>query len=129
MLDCAGFCAARKIWAEVCYLAKRLVGGFWALKIIDRRLTTVDRRTVRPREKIAAAIYSTPEYKAWALAVKERARWSCEECGTRSGRLYADHIVELEDGGAPFDVQNGQCLCHQHHSEKTVRERAKRARS
>lgn len=43
--------------------------------------------------------------------------------------MYADHIVEIEDGGAPFDVKNGQCLCSADHQIKTARERAKRARS
>lgn len=101
----------------------------FCMKIIDRRRSTLDRRTVRPRVKEAAAVYGTPEYRAWALAVKERAGWKCEVCGTRQGRLYADHIVEIEDGGAPFDDRNGQCLCHAHHQQKTARERAKRARS
>lgn len=98
------------------------------MKIIDRRLATLDRRTVRPREKVADAIYNSPEHKAWALAVKERARWACEDCGSR-GRLYADHIVELQDGGLPFDVNNGAARCASCHQLKTARERAKRARS
>lgn len=99
------------------------------MKIADRRRATLDRRTVQPREKEARAVYGTPEYRAWAVAVKQRAGWKCERCGTRQGRIYADHIVEVEDGGAPFDISNGQALCASHHAEKTARERAKRARS
>lgn len=41
-------------------------------------------------------------------------------------RLFADHIVELKDGGAPFDVANGQALCGAHHTLKTAAERQKR---
>lgn len=99
------------------------------MKIADRRRAAPDRRTVRPREKEAKAVYSTPEYRAWAVAVKQRAGWRCEVCGTREGRLYADHIVEIEDGGAPFDVRNGSTKCASCHQKKTARERANRARS
>ena len=41
-------------------------------------------------------------------------------------RLFADHIKELRDGGAPFDPANGQCLCGAHHTHKTVQARANR---
>jgi hypothetical protein len=40
--------------------------------------------------------------------------------------MFADHIVELKDGGAAFDVANGQCLCGSHHTLKTNAERARR---
>lgn len=127
-VGCTKFCASRKIGprsngSELFGLRRR------RMKIVDRRLATLDRRTVRPRAKEAAAVYGTPEYRAWAVAVKQRARWRCEKCGSRHGRLYADHIVEIQDGGAPFDVSNGQALCAPHHAEKTAQERAKRARS
>ncbi|OYW50928.1 MAG: hypothetical protein B7Z34_03715 [Novosphingobium sp. 12-62-10] len=41
-------------------------------------------------------------------------------------RMFADHKVEIKDGGAPFDLDNGQCLCGQHHSLKTAQARAAR---
>lgn len=31
-----------------------------------------------------------------------------------------DHIIELKDGGAPFDEDNVQSLCHRHHNKKTA---------
>jgi hypothetical protein len=40
--------------------------------------------------------------------------------------MFADHIVELNDGGAPFDVANGQCLCGAHHTAKTADARGAR---
>lgn len=97
------------------------------MKTIDRRLKTPDRRTVRPREKTADQIYRG-SHVDWARAVKERAGWKCEVpgCGSK-GVLYADHIVEIEDGGDPRDLNNGQCLCAKHHAEKTARSRGERA--
>jgi hypothetical protein len=43
-------------------------------------------------------------------------------------RLFADHIVEVADGGALLDPANGQCLCGAHHTLKTVRAKVARAR-
>ena len=64
---------------------------------------------------------------SWRLAllaafVKERAGYRCEKCG-RAGRLEADHIVPLDKGGAPFDVNNAQALCVRCHVAKTRAER------
>jgi hypothetical protein len=42
--------------------------------------------------------------------------------------MFADHIREIGDGGAPFDLANGQCLCGAHHTRKTTATRAKRLR-
>lgn len=91
-------------------------------------LATADGRTVRPLPKTGDPELSTPEHRAWALAVKRRAGWKCEDCGAQGGnggaRLYADHIHERSDGG-PLDGP-GKCLCASCHSTKTARERAKR---
>lgn len=43
--------------------------------------------------------------------------------------MFADHIRELKDDGAPLDVANGQCLCGSHHTTKTNQARAARMRS
>lgn len=73
--------------------------------------------------------YQKPEHRAWRSAVLKRAGWRCqailisgERCkhASPSHRLYADHIVEIEDGGSPTDLSNGQCLCHGHHEAKTA---------
>ncbi|KMO18908.1 HNH endonuclease [Methylobacterium indicum] len=92
-------------------------------------LATADGRTVRPLPKTGDPELSTPEHRAWALAVKRRAGWKCEECGTPHGpecRLIADHIVERSDGGAPLDLNNGRALCPHHHGIKTAAARARR---
>jgi hypothetical protein len=35
----------------------------------------------------------------------------------------------LRDGGAPFDLNNGRCLCASHHELKTMAARTKRLKS
>lgn len=45
----------------------------------------------------------------------------CAVCGSIVG-LQTDHIVPLHRGGTD-DWANLQSLCHQHHAEKTARER------
>lgn len=81
--------------------------------------------------------YQTPEHKAWRIAVLKRAGWRCQAIGISGERcknaapdhrLYADHIVEIEDGGSPTNLGNGQCLCHAHHTMKTALMRSERAR-
>jgi 5-methylcytosine-specific restriction enzyme A len=104
------------------------------MKTAPPRLTARDSRKVKPPEKRADAIYATPEYRAWRARVIRHAGARCEwvERGQRCikaeplHRMFADHRVELRDGGAPFDPMNGQCLCGAHHTMKTDRERARR---
>lgn len=78
------------------------------------------------------AHYSTPEHKAWARAVKERAGWKCEglEHDARQPRagvtLYADHVHELRDEGAALDPANGRALCASCHGLKTAKAKAAR---
>ena len=84
--------------------------------------------------KVADPIYSTVQHAEWRRIVLERAGLRCQfvEHGRRCQkaapfyRMFADHIVELKDGGAPFDPANGQCLCGRHHTKKTNVERTKR---
>lgn len=47
-------------------------------------------------------------------------------CGS-SVDLEADHIIEIADGGSPFDADNLQTLCKTHHAEKSKAEKARRA--
>ncbi len=88
-------------------------------------------RTARPPEKEADPHYLRPEHRAWREEVLRRAGWRCQHpgCGRADCRLFADHIIELRDGGDPLDPANGQALCGSHHTLKTAAERAKRMRS
>lgn len=76
------------------------------------------------------AMYS----KAWWRRLRDAKRKAdplCEEC-RREGRVRAmthvDHIVPISEGGDPRDWDNLQSLCKPHHTAKTNRERARRAR-
>ena len=80
----------------------------------------------RVPDKTAAPIYSTPEYQEWREIVIRRAAGVCQDCGRRASRLFADHIIELKDGGAPFDPANGRAKCGSCHTIKTSAERTKR---
>ncbi|HEX4302847.1 MAG TPA: HNH endonuclease signature motif containing protein [Rhizomicrobium sp.] len=105
------------------------------LRMLGARIATIDTRAVKPPPKTVDPFYLMPEHVAWAAAVIAKAGMRCEwvENGRRctksapEHRMFADHMKERRDGGAPFDPANGQCLCGSHHSLKTARERARRA--
>lgn len=50
----------------------------------------------------------------------------CRENGIIAKADVVDHIIEIKDGGEPFDLRNTQSLCHYHHNKKTAKERKKR---
>lgn len=105
-----------------------------ALKLTQVRLRTTDTRRLKPAPKRKDSIYDTPEFRQWRSAVINRAGGRCEAMaeGKRCSkaaprhRMFADHKVEIKDGGAPFDPDNGQCLCGSHHGAKTAKARAAR---
>jgi 5-methylcytosine-specific restriction protein A len=83
-------------------------------------------RSVAMPDKVRASYYATPEHMAWSNQIRERAGFQCQQCGRRGVRLFADHIVEIRDGGT-WDMANGQALCGSCHTAKSVVERARRA--
>lgn len=95
-----------------------------------RPMRYTDTRAVRPPAKTADPHYQSPEHKAWRTSVMQRAGWQCQHkgCTKRSPehRLFADHIVELRDGGSATDPANGQALCAEHHALKTSQTRKNR---
>jgi hypothetical protein len=105
-----------------------------AIPLIKTRLPVAAHRRVAAPPKVSAAVYHTDEYKRWRLLVIERAGGRCEAmtAGGRCSkaqprhRMFADHIKELRDGGAPFDPANGQCLCGSHHTAKTAEAKGQR---
>ncbi len=75
-------------------------------------------------------IYNTPE---WKRIRKARLQMNplCqrhEAMGLVVPAEHVDHIVEIEDGGDPYDFNNTQSLCEQCHKEKTGAEKKKRNR-
>jgi 5-methylcytosine-specific restriction enzyme A len=77
---------------------------------------------------------NSSDHIRWRDVVMSRAGFRCQaiengvRCDKRSPmhRLFADHIRELADGGAPLDPANGQALCGSHHTAKTMAARARR---
>lgn len=101
------------------------------LRTLAPRIRTIETRAVLPPPKTAAPIYRTPEYARWRAEVIARANGRCQDpdCKARhypGQRLFADHIVELRDGGAPFDPANGMARCGSSHTRKTAHARAVR---
>ena len=105
------------------------------LQATRHKVTPSGRVKVQQPAKEADRSLSTPEHKAWREAVLGRAGYRCEwvdgngeRClkGSPTHRLFADHIRERRDGGAPLDPANGRCLCGSHHTLKTSNERSKR---
>lgn len=78
--------------------------------------------------KTALPFYLTPEHRAWRALVIARAGGRCQgsDCGHEGVRLFADHIVEIRDGGVRLDPANGQALCGSCHGLKTAAERRRR---
>ena len=88
--------------------------------------------TKPPRLSLAAPAYQSREWKALIAAIiRERGR-RCEDPACQSPnhgagqRIYGDHVVELQDGGALLDPGNLLLRCSQCHGRKTVVERNKR---
>ena len=93
---------------------------------LSPRLAPIDTRTSLPPAKQADAHYHSPEHRAWAAEGARLAGGVCQECGRSGVRLFADHIHELRDGGAPFDPANRLMRCGACHSRKTAAVRAAR---
>lgn len=98
------------------------------LATLRNRVATLDTRSARPAPKVADRFYGTPAWRqARALAIAAHL-FRCAGCGASGGRLYVDHIVELADGGAPYEQANLRPLCGSCHTAKTVTARAERMR-
>jgi 5-methylcytosine-specific restriction protein A len=72
------------------------------------------------RSKEEGRIY---DRRRWALLRRKRLSLNsiCQACGDELAR-DVDHVVPIEQGGAPFDLANTQALCGSCHSKKTNRE-------
>ena len=81
------------------------------LRSLAPLVRTIDTRIVRSPPKVKLPIYNSPEFIAWRAMVLvagyrceavDRYGHRCERAAPHH-RIYADHIVELRDNGAPFD--------------------------
>jgi hypothetical protein len=101
------------------------------LTMLGPRIPTMDTRRAKPAQRVPDPIYSSAAHRRWRDEILRRAGGRCQDpaCRTpdRATRIYADHIVELKDGGA-FDLSNGLGRCGSCHTRKTLMARAARAR-
>src|SRR5580765_5769378 len=82
-------------------------------------MRTLSTRTIQAPQKRHEAFYNSPEFRSWRaqVVVRGRNRGAYNGDGERgrkanpAPRMYAHPLIELRDGGHPFDVWNGQCLC------------------
>jgi 5-methylcytosine-specific restriction protein A len=101
------------------------------LTALPPRIATIDTRSAKPPPKTAAPFYLSPEWRRLMdKIIAERGR-RCEDplCTMphrRGIRVFGDHIVELQDGGASLDPANVRLVCGSCHTRKTAEERAKR---
>jgi ribosomal protein S27AE len=72
-----------------------------------------------------ANVYRSKQWRALRDELVRRHPF-CARCGTSSGRMYADHKVELRDGGPAFDPSNIEILCAGCHAKKTAAEQRRR---
>jgi 5-methylcytosine-specific restriction enzyme A len=101
------------------------------LRALAQRVKSVDLRSAKPPAKVAAPFYLSTEWRAlMKRLIAERGRACqdprCKAPHRRGIRVFGDHIVELQDGGAPLDPDNVLLRCGSCHTRKTAAARAER---
>ena len=83
------------------------------------------------RDKTVKAFYSTARWgrvRKIQLGRESMCR-HCRERGVLVEASHVDHIVEIADGGDPWDLDNLQSLCKSCHTRKTNHSRISRERN
>jgi 5-methylcytosine-specific restriction protein A len=80
----------------------------------------------KKRKKMGDRRYSTQRWQKLRAQAIQRDN-GCSISGCHRGNLHADHIIEVKDGGAFWDINNLQVLCKEHHDAKTLTVKAGRA--
>jgi len=88
------------------------------------RLSTAARRDESGRPNAAARGYCDKAHRLWRQAVLNKCAWQCVDCKrVAHGReMHADHVVPISQGGARYDVANGEARCVRCHGRKTRQE-------
>lgn len=91
----------------------------------DNRITTTrycDEHTVHHWDRPGNQRGS--EHARWRRAVLARDKGICQIRGPKCTRraTEADHITNIAEGGAEYDIANGQSACEPCHKAKTQRE-------
>jgi 5-methylcytosine-specific restriction enzyme A len=101
------------------------------LSMLRNRTSVLDTRSAMPAAKTTNAFYLSPEWRALVAEIIRERGARCEDPAcrfpSRTGvRVFGDHIVELQDGGAPLNKANVMLRCGSCHTRKTNVERARR---
>lgn len=96
------------------------------LSRLPGRLQSAPQR-IAPAPKVALPFYQSPEWRALVALLKRERGCRCAKCQASGVRIFADHVVELKDGGAALDPNNIMLLCGRCHAVKTAAERKRRA--
>jgi len=76
----------------------------------------------RRNDKEVQVIYNTKRWKKVRELALKRDGGLCVMC-LKEGRIVkadvVDHIIEIKDGGDPYDLNNLQSLCNKCHAKKT----------
>jgi 5-methylcytosine-specific restriction enzyme A len=95
------------------------------LSMLGPPVPVLDRR-VQFRDKKADPFYLSPEWRALVTNLIRLRGRRCEapDCSTpRRGegqRIYGDHVIEINDGGALLNPENIKLLCASCHGLKTA---------
>lgn len=87
-----------------------------------RLRTDGPKRDESARPNAAARGYCDKAHRTWRQAVLTKCNWQCVDCGAVATDLHADHVVPIAQGGARYDVANGQARCVRCHGRKTRQE-------
>jgi 5-methylcytosine-specific restriction enzyme A len=96
------------------------------LRSLPNRIALLDTRSAKLPPKRADPFYLSPEWRDLVADLLRLRGRRCQQCGRTNTRIYADHILELADGGARLDHSNVQLLCGACHTRKSQAERARR---
>ena len=101
------------------------------LKSLPPHVAKLDTSIAPLPPKESDPFYLSREWRALVAKIKRERGDVCEDphCKgphTPGQRIYADHIVEIQDGGAKLDATGILLRCARSHSLKTARERTKR---
>lgn len=77
------------------------------------------------RRTKSTSVYWTPRWDRLRRRILLERPW-CQWPRCHLPATDVDHRIPIEDGGAPWDEDNLQALCHAHHSRKTADDVARR---
>ena len=90
------------------------------------------RQKVELKPKQAKPFYLSQEWRALMITIRKQRGNQCHDpdhppgIPRGRGRIYGDHIVELNDGGTALDPSNIMLRCPSCHQRKTAQQRIAR---